>query len=112
MPESTIDPATFAELQDMAGAEFVVSLVETFFEEAPPMLAELRDAFDKRDADRFRRAAHSLKSNTKTFGALKLADMSLVLEREGLDHATPEALDAVDAEYVRVAAALKALADG
>ncbi len=44
MPESTIDPATFAELQETAGAEFVAELVDTFLEEAPTMLAELRDA--------------------------------------------------------------------
>ena len=35
---------TFAELQASAGAEFVAELVDTFLEEAPRMLAELRDA--------------------------------------------------------------------
>ena len=34
------------------------------------MLAELRDALAGGDADAFRRAAHSLKSNSNTFGAL------------------------------------------
>ena len=42
MPTSTIDPATFAELQETAGDEFVSELVGTFLEEAPLMLADLR----------------------------------------------------------------------
>jgi hypothetical protein len=33
-----IDRAAFAELQSTAGADFVVELVQTFFEEAPPMI--------------------------------------------------------------------------
>ena len=69
MLEPTIDPATFAELQDSAGAEFTAELVETFLVEAPGMLAALRDAAAQSDADAFRRAAHSLKSNSQTFGA-------------------------------------------
>ena len=37
------------------------------------------------DADRFRRAAHSLKSNSNTFGALRLAALARELELNGLD---------------------------
>src|SRR6185295_19093286 len=71
MDESVIDKAVYAELEDTAGAEFVVELVNTFLEEAPGMLAELRSARAENHADRFRRAAHSLKSNSDTFGALR-----------------------------------------
>ena len=42
MSTSLIDPDVFAELQDSAGADFVAELVQTFSEEAPLMLAELR----------------------------------------------------------------------
>ena len=42
MNEPTIDLATFTELQNTAGADFVAELVSTFLEEAPGMLAELR----------------------------------------------------------------------
>ena len=44
MTQPTIDPATFAELQETAGAEFVHELVDTFFAEAPLMLEDLRSA--------------------------------------------------------------------
>ena len=115
MEEAVIDPNTFAELQDSAGAEFVTELVGTFLEEAPGMLAELRNARAMADAERFRRAAHSLKSNGHTFGALALGAMARELELKGLD-ADPArdaaALDALDAAYADVAAALTELSHG
>jgi len=112
LPEHTIDPATFAGLGEMAGAEFVGELVETFLEEAPRMLAELREAYGERDAERFRRTAHSLKSNSNTFGATALGIAARDLELGDLDSASPAALDALDAEYDRAAKALRALCNG
>ncbi len=108
----TIDRGTFKALQDMAGAEFVIELVDAFLEEAPIMLESLRDSLAARDAERFRRAAHSLKSNSNTFGALALGALAKDLELGGLQGALgkPDPLGAVEAEYGVVAAALKELA--
>lgn len=111
MADPVIDVATFAELQDTAGAEFVGELVATFFDEAPQMLAELRVAQAGGSADAFRRAAHSLKSNSHTFGAVRLGEMARTLELGGMPAGTAP-LDALDAEYARVAAALQELAGG
>ena len=117
MPSPTIDTAIFAELQHTAGADFVAELVDTFLDEAPQMLAELRAALScpsspsGPSADAFRRAAHSLKSNGQTFGALPLAELARALELGGLPaDATP--LAALEAEYARAAAALQGLARG
>lgn len=111
MSEAAIDHAIFAELQETAGAEFVIELVGTFLEEAPQMLGELRDAQATASAERYRRAAHSLKSNSNTFGALKLGEMARNLELGGLvTDVAP--LAALEAEYARVAAALKGLCNG
>lgn len=111
MSDSVIDPAIFAELQETAGAGFVNELVGTFLEEAPGMLAELRSAQTAASAERFRRAAHSLKSNSNTFGALRLGLLARELELGGLvAEAAP--LAALDVEYARVAAALKELCNG
>ena len=85
MSIQTIDLATFAELQDTAGADFVNELVQTFFEEAPAMLKELRDTRAAGDADAFRRAAHSLKSNSLTFGARALGAAARDLEVRAAD---------------------------
>ena len=73
MVQPTIDTAIFDDLKETAGAEFVGELVDTFLVEAPVMLRDLRSALATGNADAFRRAAHSLKSNCNTFGALTLA---------------------------------------
>ena len=113
MANDTIDVATFAELKTTAGDDFVRELVDTFLIEAPAMLAELRDAFAAGDAERFRRAAHSLKSNGNTFGALAFGAMARELELGGLaqaQQAQGTALAALAQEYERVAQALAELA--
>ena len=114
MTGATIDPATFADLQATTGADFVVDLVDTFAEEAPQMLAEMRSAQAEAAAERFRRAAHSLKSNSSTFGAVRLAEMARALELGGLPTASEGGaqLDAVAAELDSTLAALKSLARG
>ncbi len=111
MTEPTIDATTFAELQDAAGSDFVAELVGTFLEEAPIMLAELRRAHAGPNADAFRRAAHSLKSNAHTFGATRLASLARALELGGLLTDTAP-LDVLEAEYRKVAAALQDLRNG
>jgi HPt (histidine-containing phosphotransfer) domain-containing protein len=112
MNQPTIDLPTFTALQDTAGADFVAELVDTFLEEGPQMLAELRRARAASDAERFRRAAHSLKSNGATFGAVALGAHARALELGGLaaDPAQDAiALDALEARYAEAAAALKDL---
>ena len=111
MNTASIDQATFNELQEAAGAEFVAELVDTFLQEAPEMLAELRRAHAGLQADVFRRAAHSLKSNSMTFGATRLGAMARTLELGGMPP-DATALDALDAEYTLVAVALKELCHG
>jgi HPt (histidine-containing phosphotransfer) domain-containing protein len=110
--EPTIDPATFAALQDVAGPEFADELVETFLEEAPTMFADLCEALAANDAERYRRAAHSLKSNANTFGATTLASMAQAVEHGGIDASSAGTLETLGIEYTRVAEALKALRHG
>lgn len=110
-----IDKTTFEELRETAGPEFVAELVDTFLEEAPLMLADLRSARQAGDADVFRRAAHSLKSNGATFGANEVTELARALELGGLapDPARDlEAIDALDSAFQRAVAALQELARG
>ena len=100
----------FKALQEAAGAEFVAELVDTFLEEAPRMMASLEVALAAGDADGFRRAAHSLKSNSLTFGAAGLGAQAKALELGGLDSGR-QGLAGLRDEYARVAAALKAQRD-
>src|SRR6516162_2517435 len=105
MLQPTIDRATFEELKQTAGADFVTELVDTFLVEAPRMLDELRRTLAAKEADKFRRTAHSLKSNSNTFGALTLGVMARELELSRMDpaKANDAKLDALAAEYSEVA---------
>jgi histidine phosphotransfer protein HptB len=112
---SLIDQTVFNELKDTAGPEFVAELVGTFLEEAPTMLADLRSARSAGDADVFRRAAHSLKSNSATFGATEMSGLARRLELDGMASDARQdmaAIDALDDAYRRAAAALQELARG
>ncbi len=112
MNENPIDLAVYSELQDTTGPEFVLELVDTFLEEAPGMLSELRNARADSNAEGFRQAAHSLKSNANIFGAVSLAAQARELELKGLD-ADPirdeAALAELEATYADTSAALEAL---
>ena len=115
MDDLVIDRGVSSELRDTTGAEFMAQLVDTFLEEGLGILAELRGARAEGNAERFRRAAHSLKSNGNTLGALKLGALARELELKGLD-AEPSrdaaALAVLEAEFTRAAAELKTLRNG
>jgi HPt (histidine-containing phosphotransfer) domain-containing protein len=112
---NVIDSATFAALKEMTGADFINELIDTFLAEAPLMLADLRRALAEQNAEVFRRSAHSLKSNSNTFGALTLGSLARELESLGRENQLAavgsKLYDLLD-EYGRVEAALKGLRDG
>ena len=77
---SVIDKATFAELKQMSGEDFINELIEAFLDDGPNMLRNLQTALDAADVESFRRNAHSLKSNANTFGATELGALAKELE--------------------------------
>jgi HPt (histidine-containing phosphotransfer) domain-containing protein len=83
MPQTEIDLAAFDTLKQMAGEDFIGQLIETFLEDAPKLIRELQTALKAKDAETFRRAAHSLKSNAASFGANHLSELAKELEMLG-----------------------------
>lgn len=75
-----IDPTIFEELKQMSGEDFINELIDAFLDDAPIMLAQMREALAANDVETFRRNAHSLKSNANTFGATELALLAKELE--------------------------------
>ena len=75
MPDAPIDDAAFAELLETVGddREFLAELVDTYLSDSPGLFAELRAAIAAGDATTARRAAHTLKSTSASFGANGLA---------------------------------------
>ncbi len=104
-----IDPRSFEALQANAGADFVLSLIETLSEETPALVAELRQSLAAGDAQAFESAAHTLKSNGVSFEATRLAEMARALEWQGLQ-VDAGAIDALAATLAATLTALRELA--
>ena len=112
MSNAVIDQTTFDNLKDMVGEDFIGELVETFFEEGPKLLQEMRQALDDGDADTLRRSAHSLKSNSASFGATIMAAQARELEflaRDGKLMDAQEKMPGFEDAYEQAVEALKAL---
>ena len=109
MEEQMIDPGVYAALEERVGADFAAELVDTFVEEGAGMLAELHSAHAEGNAARFRRAAHSLKSNGETFGAKRFAALARALELNGVESADAAAVQRVADEFEQAIVALKGL---
>jgi HPt (histidine-containing phosphotransfer) domain-containing protein len=109
---SVIDSTTFEALKQMVGADFISELVTTFLEDGPRMLGELRDSLAANDAETFKRAAHSMKTNAATFGATELAELAKALEMFGRSNNLREVgnlLEVLNEAYEHAAAELKGL---
>ena len=81
MTENVIDRVVFDSLKDSVGDDYIGELVDTFGEEAPSLIANMRQALSAHDEDTFRREAHSMKTNAATFGATNLAELARALEQ-------------------------------
>ena len=106
-----IDPATFEELKQISGADFINELIDAFLDDAPNMLANMSAALAAQDVDAFRRNAHSLKSNANTFGATELGALAKELEFMARENNLNigNRLEVLKAAYAQVAEALKGM---
>jgi HPt (histidine-containing phosphotransfer) domain-containing protein len=109
---AALDRAALDELVEMTGGdpEFLGELIDTFYADGSDLLAAIAAAASSGDAAALRRAAHTLKSNARTFGAATLGEVCQAIE----ERATRGDLDGVDVlieraecEYPAVVAALE-----
>jgi CheY-like chemotaxis protein len=103
-PESrpAIDPEQFESFRQAMGDDFIGEVIEVFNEDAPKLLLDMQQALAANDAELFRRAAHSLKSNSAQIGAVKLSELARGLEMIGKEGRLTEVSDIValaEAEY-------------
>lgn len=96
MPDAQIDRTVFDELKTVSGSDFIGELIATFLDDAPKLIEELRRALQSGNAESFRRAAHSLKSNGATFGAMQFSQLARDLEMLGKEQRLAEVGDRVD----------------
>jgi HPt (histidine-containing phosphotransfer) domain-containing protein len=114
---SALDHAVLSELRASVGddPEFVAELIDEFVGDAPAQLKALREAATSGDAIGARRAAHTLKGNSRTFGAKELASLcqgAEVAAGAGKLDAVLSRVDEIDREWGRVCAELVAYRDG
>jgi HPt (histidine-containing phosphotransfer) domain-containing protein len=85
-------------------------LIERFSQDGNRLLAEAWRALGQGEADDLRRAAHSLKSTSATFGASELSAVARELEvlaRDGMLEGAPSVLRRAEVEFARAQAALE-----
>lgn len=112
MSNSPINQEALTTLLDAVGGDpdFLQELLDEFFQDAPAQFQTLHSALAAQQADVFRRAAHTMKSNCNNFGALSLGQTFKTLEEIGksgdLEEAEPLLAEA-EAAYPEVKAALE-----
>ena len=109
----SLDRTALAKLQEVVGGDpaDVAELIDSFLDEAPDLLAAIGRAHAAGDVAALKRAAHSLKSAAREFGAMALADACDRIERrcrEGRSDGIEPEVGAVDGLFAACAGELRA----
>jgi len=112
-----IDRGAFDRFMESIGgdADFLAEMLDTYFDDSPRQLAAIEAALAAGDVDQLRRAAHSLKSNSATFGALAFSAQAREIEmmaKEGDLQGVGLKAAALAAEYPSVEQGLRELQNG
>jgi len=80
-----INPAALDDLLETTGGDpaFLAELIDTYFQDSGSLLPVMREAVVAGSAEQLRRAAHTLKSNSASFGAQDLTVLCRELEEQG-----------------------------
>jgi HPt (histidine-containing phosphotransfer) domain-containing protein len=82
----SIDPSALESYREFMGEEadvFIKDIVTSYQANAPELIASLKSALDEENHEAFVRAAHTLKSNSATIGAIALSQVAAALEERG-----------------------------
>ena len=96
----------------IAARSMLPVLIDSFFKDAVKLQENARQAFEQNQAEELRRAVHTLKSNSKNFGATALAKLCQELENQvknGVLEGTENLLMQIGTEYKNVQAALETI---
>ena len=105
MPESLIDKEAWERMKSMTGPVFLVELIDAFLKDSPELIQQMRSGLAAGDLETLRRAAHSLKSNSASFGADRLAGVARDLEmmaKSGSLGDVDSKLSEVEIEYAQL----------
>ncbi len=109
-----LDPAALQRLRGTLGKQadaMLPGLIDSFFKDAPKLIADAQRSWEQGQATDLRRAAHTLKSGSATFGAMALSALARELEykaRDGALEGADELLTRIQAAFAEAKAALEA----
>ncbi len=112
-PPAVLDPTAFQRLRDTLGkqaATLLPTLLDNFITDVPRQIDTARQAAELEQADELRRAAHTLKSNSATFGVMALSELARELEylaRQGRVEGAAELITRIEALFKEAKAALE-----
>lgn len=111
MSDDIIDRAALRRLLDVIGGDpaDLNGLLEDYRSAAPELASQIGSAAASGDLDALRIAAHSLKSNARDFGAMRLSILCDDLERDCRNGAVSDPLAAASAIASAEAAARQVL---
>ena len=96
MTEPVVSRATLDELAGSTDREFVRELIDTYLDDSPRLLAEMRQGLAENQPGTVQRAAHSFKSNSASLGAHSLSAHANDLAK------APAKIDQLAALYAQV----------
>jgi HPt (histidine-containing phosphotransfer) domain-containing protein len=110
-----LDPGALERLRVTLGSkadQMLPGLIDGFYQDSARLLAQARLSLQQGQAEDLRRAAHSLKSTSATFGAGLLSAAARELEylaRDGQLEDAAAQIERAEAEFARAKAALESL---
>ena len=108
----SLEASALQNLRDLGGVEFLTEVVDVFLADAPALMASLRSSLERGDTEELRRAAHTLKSNGSTLGAVAFAKLCHTVEqhaRDGVLDGVSELVVQIEQEFPALQEALAAL---
>ncbi len=102
MKDNNIDESALVRLLETIGGDMddLRELIDDYSEDAPALVGTINAAVEKGDTEALRIAAHTLKSNARDFGAIRLSALCENLEhacREGMPNDAKAAADEISA---------------
>ncbi len=97
-----LEAAALQNLRDLGGVEFLTEVVDLFLADAPALITSLRSSLERHDTEELRRAAHTLKSNGSTLGAMEFAQLCRTVEQHAKDGRLDDVsqlVDQIEQEY-------------
>lgn len=93
-------------------ADLLIEIVDTFLEVSPALMRDMKDAIRSEDADKLKKAAHTMKAPARQIGAMRVgqisADLELAAKQDDLSE-TKAMYNDIKKEYDQLEEALKAL---